>query len=153
MCDQDEAWAGVQFTIPGPELTADAEVETPSSRNAEEPYNSPYTAAVNYMKAMGLKPTPDAIEQLNEAFLPALQIICERGYSPIGATWKTGGWKGQVYEILKKSIRLKHKSWQGSEMDVDSTVDIINFAGFLLRAWRQGLPRWAEYGAPDDNQW
>ncbi len=96
----------------------------------------------------GLEPTPDAIMQLRDAFLPALEIICTRGYDPDGKTWKLRGWRGMVHDILDKAERLKFHSWQHSRFHKDSAIDIINFAGFYVRLENQGDP-WGTWGNPD----
>lgn len=51
----------------------------------EKDPNDPGTyrmAAERFLTDCGLPLVPDAVDQLAEAFLPALQIICERGYHP-----------------------------------------------------------------------
>lgn len=104
-------------------------------------------AAHDFIKAMGLEPTPDAIAQLAGPFALALSIMCERGYDPEGATWRSKGWKGLVLDILNKAGRLKYHSWRHNDFDGDSAVDIINFAGMYWRQRNQG-PKWGELGEP-----
>lgn len=105
-----------------------------------------YEKAEAFLKDVGLDdPTPDAIRQLTQAFLPALQIMCERNY---GEAWKDGGWRGLVYEMRKKMDRVWHRSWLGSLFDADSGLDMINYAGFYYRMRCQGRP-WGTKGEPD----
>jgi hypothetical protein len=104
-------------------------------------------AAYDYLKRLGLEPTPDAIGQLAGPFALALSIMCDRGYSPEGATWKSKGWKGLVHDILNKAGRIRYRSWLHDEFDGDSAIDIINFAGFYWRQRNRG-PKWGEFGEP-----
>jgi hypothetical protein len=103
--------------------------------------------AFTFLSGCGLNPTPDAIDQLAEAFLPALRIICERGYDPEGATWRRGGWRGLLLEIDKKRDRLWHRSWLHSRFDPDSSLDGINYNGFYYRLKCSGMP-WGTRGEP-----
>jgi hypothetical protein len=106
-------------------------------------------AAFKFMDECGLVPTPDAVDQLIEAFLPALAIMCERGYAPNGATWRASGWRGQLYEVRKIVGRLWFHSWQQRNFKPDSAIDGINYLGFYLRLQGHGLP-WGELGEPDE---
>jgi hypothetical protein len=131
MCDQDEAWAGAGFSM--------------------EDETSVHVAAHEFLRSVGLTPTDDAIDQLVDAFLPALSIICQRGYQPNGAVWKTGGVKGQVYEACKNMIRLRYHAWRGNTPARDTAIDAINYLGYYIRALLLGLPEWGEYGSPNDH--
>jgi hypothetical protein len=104
-------------------------------------------AAWTFMEACGLKATNDAVEQMVEAFLPALRIICERGFDPNGGTWRDAGWRGLLHEIRKKNTRLHHRSWLRGLFDWDSATDLINYAGFYVRLKNQGAP-WGNLGEP-----
>jgi hypothetical protein len=108
-------------------------------------------AAYDYLKKCGLTPNPDAISQLTEAFLPALQIICERGYvdpdNPDKHFWQARGWKGIVHDIMDNAFRLRLFSWERNEFYENGALDIINFAGFYLRLKNQGR-KWGEIGEP-----
>lgn len=118
--------------------------------NIEPDPNDPNTyrrAAERFLTDCGLPPVPDAVDQLAEAFLPALQIICERGYHPEGNTWREAGWRGILTDIKKKANRLWYRSWVKGGFDDDSARDIINFAGFYLRLGNQGK-EWGEWGDP-----
>ena len=97
----------------------------------------------------GLEPTPDAIAQLRDAFLPALEIMCRRGYDPDGMTWKLRGWRGLVHHILDKAERFKFHSWNNSRHDRDSALDLINYCGFYVRLENQGEP-WGTWGPPGE---
>ena len=104
-------------------------------------------AALTYIKALGLEPTPDAIGQLAGPFSECLRIMCERGYDREGRTWKSKGWKGLVHDILNKNGRLRYRSWLHNDYNPDDPIDIINFAGFLWRLGADG-PKWGELGEP-----
>lgn len=103
--------------------------------------------AVQFIESCGLKPTPDAVDQLMHAFIPALQIMCDRGYDPQGNTWKEKGWRGLVHDILNKAGRLRSRSWLHDEFDKDSAIDMINFCGFYVRMKNEGKP-WGTWGEP-----
>jgi hypothetical protein len=104
-------------------------------------------AAEQFMEMCGLEPTPDSVNQLIEAFLPALRIMCERGYDPNGDTWIRKGWRGLVCDILGKAGRIRYRSWLQNKFDRDSAMDLINFAGFYVRLENQGAP-WGDWGGP-----
>ena len=131
--EEDERWAGNGFD----KCTTTIHV----SENEE--------AARKFLRSIGLNPTPDAVEQLAEVFVPALKIMCDRGYNPNGETWRKGGWRGQLLEIRKKCDRLWERSWLHGAFDYDSARDLVNYAGFYLRLGGKGEP-WGELGAPGD---
>ena len=87
-------------------------------------------AAYDFIRRLGVDPTPDAVSQLAGPFAEALKIMCTRGYDTNGSTWKVRGWKGIVHNILDKAERIKFHSWQNNRFHGDSAIDIINFAGF-----------------------
>ena len=100
----------------------------------------------DFLREIGLEPTPDAREQLAYAFVPALRIMIERGYDPAGQTWKNGGgWMGLVFEIKKKTERLWWRAWRKGEYDKD-VYDIINYAGMYARS--DQVKPWGTWGAP-----
>jgi hypothetical protein len=101
-------------------------------------------AAHDFIKALGLEPTPEAISQLSGPFAECLRIMCERGY---GGLWRSKGWKGLVHDVLNKAGRLRYRSWLRNEYNPDDTIDIINFAGFLWQTGNNG-PKWGELGEP-----
>jgi hypothetical protein len=109
-----------------------------------------FQKAAEFMTACGLDPTPDAIAQLTDAFLPALQIVCERGYDPKGATWREGGWMPIVIEVRKKAARLWFRCWRNGKppWTEDHPVDLINYCGMLMRS--DGLAPWGSWGQPHD---
>jgi hypothetical protein len=106
-----------------------------------------YAAANHFLADIGLPLTPDAVDQLVQAFIPALKIICERGYHPEGNTWREAGWRGVLTDIKKKSNRLWYRSWVKGGFDEDSARDLINFAGFYIRLGNKGK-EWGEWGNP-----
>jgi hypothetical protein len=107
-------------------------------------------SARKFMEDMGLKPTSDAVDQLIHAFVPALRIMCDRGYDPKGGTWQEGGWMPILIEVHKKTKRLWYRCWRrGIEpWTEDHPVDLINYCGMLIRAGN--LSPWGQWGAPYD---
>lgn len=91
-------------------------------------------AAREFMEQCGLEPTPDALDQLVEVFVPCLRIMCERGWDPNGGTWKKSGRLGIFLDVDKKFERLKWKVWEQDDEPGDSAPDLINFVGFLVRS-------------------
>jgi hypothetical protein len=104
-------------------------------------------AAYTFMDACGLDPSADAVDQLVESFLPALMVMCRRGYDPDGETWRAGGWRGLLHEMRKKTDRLLHRSWLHGRYDPDSALDLMNYAGFYYRLKNAGQP-WGDLGEP-----
>lgn len=102
-------------------------------------------AAYDYLKRVGLEPTPDAIANLAGPLTDALRIVCERGYSE--RMWRMRGWKGLVHDIVDKAFRLRFREWERNEHDKDSPRDMINFCCYLLRLGHEGKP-WGEMGQP-----
>lgn len=113
-------------------------------------HNGVTDEAEKFLVDCGLKPNADAVDQLVRVFLPALRIMCEREHDPKGQTWKESGWKPLLHEIMKKSGRLRYRSWRHSNKDYDSPIDMINYLGFLKRAWDDDLPMWGEWGQPGE---
>jgi hypothetical protein len=105
-------------------------------------------AAYDFMRRIGLEPTPDAIGQLSGPFAHALAIMCTRGYDREGTTWRNGlGWRGLVNNILDNADRLKWHSWDHRDFDGDSVIDMINFGGMYWRLGNKG-PAWGKRGEP-----
>ena len=113
-----------------------------------------YEAASAFLADVGLKPNKDAIDQLAEAFLPALRIICERDHAGDGSTWKQAGWKAQLHELFKKVDRLNYRDWQRTAIEPGEALkeapDIINYVGFYFRGRLAGIPAWAKWGRPSE---
>lgn len=105
-------------------------------------------ATDEFFKAMGLTPTPDAMEQLLEVFVPCLRIMCERGYDPTGATWREGGWRSQLVDVRKKFKRLWFHGWIHGRFVPDHGFDLINYTGYYQRIAMSGKP-WGEWGEPE----
>ena len=104
-------------------------------------------AAEDFIRAAGLEPTQDALDQLTGPFREALAVMCTRGYSPDGATWRIRGWKGLVHDILDNAFRIRFHSWRNNRFYANGAIDIINFAGFYWRTKAEG-PAWGELGEP-----
>ncbi len=113
--------------------------------------NKDYSAAYSYFKAHGLKPTPDAIAQLEDVFLPCLAIMCSRGYDPNGLTWKAEGWRGMIWKIRDKSDRLWFHGWKQGRFVPDHALDLINYAGYYFRLAHMGSP-WGTRGEPGSSE-
>jgi hypothetical protein len=107
----------------------------------------PRPAAQQFLQEVGVEPTPDAVDQLLEAFVPALAIIAERGYDKNGQSWKRTGWRAQLFEVLKRADRLHFNSWRHGRHDRNNGLDIINYAGFYIRTGGAGEP-WGIWGEP-----
>jgi hypothetical protein len=111
--------------------------------------------AAVFLKGCGLEPTQDAIEQLAFAFLPALEIMCQRGtsrqYNPDGKLWQKAGWRPQLMQLFKQVDRLHWKAWKNDMPADNETLDAMNFLGFFHRGRQMGLPRWGEHwGEPGE---
>jgi len=105
-----------------------------------------HQAAVDFLEKCSLVPTPDAVEQLAEVFLPCLAIMCERGYDPDGNSWRDKGWRNQITEVMERADRLQFNVWRHGRRDENNARDIINYAAFLLRSdWGN---EWGKFGPP-----
>ena len=105
-------------------------------------------AAREFLDQCGLVPNADAIEQLIQVFLPCLAIMCERNYDPTGGTWHKSGRLGVLMDLRKKFERTWHFLWLRRETNHDdSLLDLINYAGFVLRAPVEGFGDWGEPGS------
>ena len=110
-----------------------------------------YERARSFLAGCGLKPSQDAVEQLVEAFLPAVAVMCDR--APLrGSIWRQSGWRGSLFEARKKMHRLWYSWWEGDGADYDSAIDLLNFTGFAMRARQQGISAWGIYGDPSSIQ-
>jgi hypothetical protein len=90
--------------------------------------------------------TPDAMDQLVEVFVPCLRIMCERPWSPDGATWKKSGIFGVMTDAKKKWERFWERTWVHGVRHDDSGYDHINYVGMVLRA--DPNSGWGEWGDP-----
>jgi hypothetical protein len=89
------------------------------------------------MVLLGIEPTESNGEQFG-VFLEALRIHEERNrrYQDV---WTESGWKGALFDIKKKAGRLWRQFMVGKETegaDIDDAYDLINFAGFFIRGYR-----------------
>jgi hypothetical protein len=119
------------------------------SRHTETPddYNTlAVVAARNFLEACCLTPTPDAIEQLVQVFLPCLEIMCERPWAPDGSTWRQSGIYGALTDARKKWDRFWERTWKHGKRHDDSVFDLINYAGFVLRSDPDS--GWGNWGPP-----
>jgi hypothetical protein len=106
-------------------------------------------AAEEFMNKMGMEPTPDALGQLLEVFVPCLRIMCDQKGHPWpkdGAMWRKSGILPVMIFLKAKFERYWYRTWiQGIRHD-DSGFDGINFWGFSIRAARDS--RFGELGEP-----
>src|ERR1039458_4761212 len=76
---------------------AQAEMERSWPEETGMPYMGDYLPqAREFLDQCQIEPTPDAVAQLAEVFVPCLQIMAERGYDDSGATWQSNGYMGQL---------------------------------------------------------
>jgi hypothetical protein len=115
---------------------------------------TPREAAYKFLSSCGLEPTPDAVGQLVEAFLPCLSKMCdpEHPWDPNGGTWRESGTMGALTDIRKKFKRFWYRAWimrapHNDPAAVDSAIDGINFFGFWLRSSDDGWNEWGEPGS------
>jgi hypothetical protein len=132
-----------------PRIHPDDQDHTECIHHKHEKVVPPEEAAAQFMDLCGLTPTVDSVNQLVEAFLPALRIMIERGYDPNGDTWIKTGWRGLVWNILGKAGRIRFHSWRNGDFDGDSAIDLINFGGFYYRLGNTGEP-WGDWGDPGE---
>ena len=102
-------------------------------------------AAVEFLDRCSLVPTPDAVSQLTEVFLPCLEIMCKRPWDPTGATWRKSGVLGILSDAKKKFERLWERGWKYGVRHDDSAYDLINYVAFYMRSEDN---RWGEWGEP-----
>lgn len=108
-------------------------------------YDTSMDAAFAFMSGVGLNPTPDAVAQLVEVFLPCLRIMCGRPWDPNGKTWRKSGRLGVLSDARKKWERIWERLWIHGKAHDDSVFDGINYLGFVLRSEDNG---WGEWGQP-----
>lgn len=85
----------------------------------------------------GLLSSDEAMGQA-EVLLDALDVFNERE-KRYGSLWRTAGWRGVLIDLKKKTERTWREYWLGSApADVDSPLDLINYAAFFIRSVREG---------------
>lgn len=57
--------------------------------------------------------------------------------------WRRQGFRGPLYDLRRKVERMWDEFWhkevrEDEELDVDDGLDVINYAGILVRALREG---------------
>jgi hypothetical protein len=107
---------------------------------------TPQDIAREFLEQCCLEPTPDAIDQLAEVFLPCLKIMCERPWDPNGGTWRTSGILGVMGDARKKWERFWYRTWTRGKRHDDSGFDLINYVGFVMRS--DPSSRWGTWGEP-----
>jgi hypothetical protein len=105
--------------------------------------------AGRFLEDMGITPTPDALSQLVEVFIPCLRIMCSRPWEPDGSTWRRSGRLGVLTDAHKKWDRFWFRLWRHGKLHDDSGLDLINFIGFTLRSDDNGWGEWGEPGPTD----
>lgn len=109
-------------------------------------------SSYEFLDKIGLVPTPDAVEQLAEVFVPCLAIMCRRGWDPNGGTWRRSGVLGILGDVRKKFERLWERGWTRGVRHDDSGLDLINFVGFYMRSEDNRWGEWGEPASQDDPQ-
>lgn len=94
-------------------------------------------------------PAEDATLEQLAVFIAALDVYHERNVK-YKDNWKRMGWRGQLIRIRERAERLWDDFWNkegatGSgddieinDWEVDDALDLINFAGFFVRAVEAG---------------
>jgi hypothetical protein len=106
-------------------------------------------AADGFLRAGGIdQPSPDAVGQLTEVFLPCLRIMCDPSHpwDPDGATWRKGGILAVLTDARKKWERFWERTWTHAKRHDDSGLDLINYIAFVMRADPDS--RWGDWGEP-----
>ena len=103
-------------------------------------------AAVEFLDRCSMEPSPDAVSQLAEVFVPCLRIMTSRPWDPTGATWRKSGVLGILTVIRKKFERLWERGWKHGARHDDSAFDLINYIGFYMRS--EPSSGWGEWGDP-----
>lgn len=114
-----------------------------------------WDAAEDFLRKCGLDPTPDAIAQLADAFLPALGIMCGRNpdgtgrtiYDIEGKTWRAEGWRGMLWKMADKYGRIWFFGWKRGLFHLDSALDLLNYTGYYVRLAHRGKA-WGKRGKP-----
>lgn len=75
-------------------------------------------------------------------FMRAMEVYSERNKS-YKDNWKKMGWRGMLVRIRERQERLWDNFWNGepepANLDgLDDAIDLINFAGFFVRAVDEG---------------
>jgi hypothetical protein len=118
---------------------------------AGEKVDTTREAATAFLITCGLEPTPDAVGQLVEVFLPCLRIMCDRPWNPQGDTWRKSGVLGILTDVRKKFERLWYRGWEQGRRHDDSALDLINYLGFYLRSAEEGFGSWGMPKFPFEN--
>lgn len=105
-------------------------------------------AAIHFLDECSIQPTPEAVSQLIEAFLPCLALISSRGYDPNGANWRKMGWRGLLVEINKRWERIHYLCWQRGKIDPNNVPDAINYLAYFHRLSNEGDTGWGTIGKP-----
>jgi hypothetical protein len=88
------------------------------------------------VRVMGYSGREDVTRQA-AVLLRALDIYAERNVR-YADNWRRSGWRGVVVRIRERSDRLWDAMWPGGipygPGPADDAIDLINFAGFLVRA-------------------
>jgi hypothetical protein len=106
-------------------------------------------AAAEFLDRCSMEPTPDAISQLVEVFVPCLRIMTTRPWDPMGRTWRKSGIFGAFTDAKKKWERFWERGWIHGQRHDDSGHDLINYVGFVMRSDPDsGWGEWGEPGRP-----
>jgi hypothetical protein len=94
-----------------------------------------HAATVNFLEALGITPTSEALTHLN-VLVEALLIHDSRKI--YGRVWQRYGWLSNLLSIARKADRLMQVFWFGSgsldhKPSADDAYDLINYAVFFIR--------------------
>lgn len=107
--------------------------------------HSRLVAAAN---ALGYAADNEPILDQLRVFIVALDVYAERN-KKYKDNWRRMGWRGQLIRIRERAERVWDDLWDAhggpfkptttlDAPDVDDAIDLINFAGFLVRGVREG---------------
>lgn len=97
-------------------------------------------AITSMLEGLGLPNTEFMRDQL-DVFLDALLIAADRNikYKDL---WKRRGWTVNLVHLDHKAGRLMKEFWgeevSGTDPDLDSALDLINYTAFFIRNVRAG---------------
>lgn len=133
----------------GPVPRPEVEEEVAESPRDEEAYREEcLNAARSFLDNCSLPITKDAVEQLVDAFLPALAIMCERDYAKSGISWRLMGWRGLLLEFKKRVGRIYVIGWLGGRHAKPDAIDALNYLGYYIRLENEGKP-YGDWDEPD----
>ena len=105
------------------------------------------------LAALGLDYNDAALNAQAEVLCEALRVYAQRNIR-YKDNWTRMGWRGMLVRVRERAERLWDSLWDAAPIDgpgdplpgaihdhdkrLDDAIDLINFAGFLVRAVRAG---------------